>query len=200
MNAIARFEHLCARAVEGTFARIFPSALEPSQVGRKLIAAQAATGTDTFLVRVHPDDYARFAADRTFLEARWCAMLRENAAQGEKPRVILHQDPAVVSGSVDVEAIVDEGPALLTLTRPDGGTVPLAAGLTLGRGDDNDIVLHDGRVSRRHAQIVADGDGFAIEDLDSTNGTFVDGRRVGRGRLDAGTKVVLGETVLEVHD
>jgi hypothetical protein len=199
VNAIARFEQLCARAVEGTFARIFPSALEPSQVGRKLIAAQAASGTDTFLVRVHPDDYARFAADRAFLEARWCAMLRENVARGEQPRVILHEDPAVVSGSVEVEAVIDEGPPLLTLTCPDGAAVPLTDGLTIGRADDNDVVVRDGRVSRHHARVVADGDGFTIEDLGSTNGTFVDARRVERERLAAGTSIVVGETVLEVR-
>jgi hypothetical protein len=71
VNAIARFEQLCARVVEGTFARIFPSALEPVHVGRKLIAAQNATPTDTYLVRVHPVDYVRFAADREFLIPRW---------------------------------------------------------------------------------------------------------------------------------
>jgi hypothetical protein len=117
VNAIARFEALCARVVEGTFARIFPSALEPAQVGRKLIAAQAATPTDTYLVRVHPVDYARFAGDRTFLEARWSAMLREGAAARESPQAILHEDPEIVAGSVTVEALVDDRPAILTRSR-----------------------------------------------------------------------------------
>jgi hypothetical protein len=198
VNAIARFELLCARLVEGTFARIFPSALEPEHVGRKLIAAQAATPTDTYLVRVHPVDHARFAADRAFLEARWSAMLRENAA-GDAPRAVLHEDLAVVAGSVTIEALVDDRPAGLALVRPDGSRAPLVDGLTIGRSDDNDVVVRDGRASRRHARIEADGSGFAIVDLDSSNGTFVDGARTRRARLAAGTSIVVGETVLDVR-
>lgn len=198
MNPIARFESLCAQVVEGTFARIFPSALEPEHVGRKLIAAQAAAPTDTYLVRVHPVDHARFAADRTFLEARWSAMLRENAP-GERPHAILHEDPAVVAGSVTIEALIDDRPGGLSIVRPDGTHEALRDGLSIGRSDDNDIVIRDGRVSRRHARIVTDGSGFAIEDRGSSNGTFVDGARVRRGRLAAGTSIVVGETVLEIH-
>lgn len=200
MNPIARFERVCARVVEGTFARVFPSALEPAQVGRKLLAAQAATPTDTFLVRVHPVDYARFAGDRTFLEARWAAMLRETPNAGDAPRAILHEDPAVIAGAVTIEAILDDRPtAGLAIHGPGGEPVPLRDGLRIGRSDDNDLIVRDGRASRRHARIVADGDGFAITDLESANGTFVDGVSVRRARLSAGTLVVVGETVLDVR-
>ena len=198
MNAIARFEQLCARVVEGTFARIFPSALEPAQVGRKLIATQAATPTDTYLVRVHPVDYARFAGDRPFLEARWSAMLRENAPERDLPHAILHEDTDIVAGSVTIEAIVDDRPSVLALVRPDGEKIELFDGLRIGRNDDNDVVIVDGRVSRHHARIVADGDGFAIEDLQSSNGTFVDGVQVQHARLHPGSSIVVGETVLAI--
>ena len=199
MNPIARFEHLCARVVEGTFARVFPSALEPAHVGRKLTAAQAATHTDTFLVRVHPVDYARFAGDRAFLEARWSAMLRENAGAGEHPRAVLHEDPAVIAGAVTIHPIADDRVDELSIVRPDGERVVLRDGLRIGRGDGNDIVVRDGRVSRRHATIVADGRGFAVEDAGSSNGTFVDGKPVRRAALHAGTSIVVGETVLDVR-
>ena len=198
MNPIARFESLCAQFVEGTFARIFPAALEPEHVGRKLIATQAATPTDTYLVRVHPVDHARFAADRAFLEARWSALLRVNG-RGEMPRAILHEDPAVVAGSVAIEALVDDRSSVLAIVRPDGERAALRAGMRIGRSDENDIVLRDARVSRRHARIVADAGGFAIEDGPSANGTFVNGVRVRRARLAAGTSVVIGETVLEIR-
>jgi hypothetical protein len=198
VNPIARFERLCANVVEGTFARIFPSALEPEHVGRKLIATQGATPTDTYLVRVHPVDYARFASDRTFLEARWSAMLRERS-DGERPRAVLHEDPAIVAGSVTIEALVDDRRDVLALVGPDGVPVPLRDGLQIGRSDENDVVIRDGRVSRKHARIVADGDGFAIEDLGSSNGTAVDGRRADHARLAPGTAVVVGDTVLTVR-
>ena len=199
MNAIARFEQLCARVVEGTFARIFPSALEPAHVGRKLIATQAATPTDTFLVRVHPVDYARFATDRAFLEARWSAMLRENAPGREQPHAILHEDAAIIAGSVTIEALVDDRPSVVSLVRPDGESLALFDGMRIGRNDDNDVIVNDGRVSRHHARIVAEGSGFAIEDLQSSNGTFVDGATVDRARVKPGSSVVVGETVLEIR-
>jgi hypothetical protein len=198
VNAIARFEQLCARVVEGTFARIFPSALEPAQVGRKLIAAQAAAPTDTYLVRVHPVDYARFASDRTFLEARWSAMLRESVPDRESPHAILHEDADIVAGSVTIEALVDDRPVVLSLVRP-GETIALFDGLRIGRNEDNDVTIADGRVSRHHARIVLDGGGFAIEDLQSSNGTFVDGAQVQHARLHAGASIVVGETVLEIR-
>jgi FHA domain len=199
VNAIARFEQLCARVVEGTFARIFPSALEPAHVGRKLIAAQAATPTDTFLVRVHPVDYAHFASDRAFLEARWSAMLRENAPSREQPQAVLHEDPEIVAGSVTIEALVDDRPTVISLVRPDGEALALFDGMRIGRNDDNDVVVVDGRVSRHHARIVTDGSGFAVEDLQSSNGTFVDGTAIERARIKPGSSIVVGETVLEVR-
>jgi hypothetical protein len=198
VNAVARFEQLCARVVEGTFARIFPSALEPAQVGRKLVAAQAATPTDTYLVRVHPVDYARFAGDRAFLEARWSAMLRENAPDRESPQAVLHEDDDIVAGSVTIEALVDDRPVVLSLVRP-GETVALFDGMRIGRNEDNDVTIVDGRVSRHHARIIAEGAGFAIEDLQSSNGTFIDGEQVQRARLHPGASIVVGETVLEIR-
>ena len=50
--------------------------------------------------------------------------------------------------------------------------------LRLGRGDDNDIRIHDNSVSRRHAVIEPDSDGYLILDLGSTNGTFVNDQQV----------------------
>lgn len=200
MNVIARIEHVCARFVEEAFARVFPGELDPAQVGRKLVAVMQSTPSDVYLVRVHPDDYARFAADRDFLEARWSALLREAvpAERAERPKTLLHEDPRVVSGSVAIEAVVDERPQLLALERPDGTRIGVREGMRFGRADDNDVVLADPRVSRHHAAIVADGPGFAVCDLDSSNGTFVDGNRTRREKLVAGTTVTFGDTHFNV--
>jgi pSer/pThr/pTyr-binding forkhead associated (FHA) protein len=50
--------------------------------------------------------------------------------------------------------------------------------ITIGRGDANTIVISSARVSRNHARIEWDGDSFAIRDMSSSNGTFVNGQRV----------------------
>jgi pSer/pThr/pTyr-binding forkhead associated (FHA) protein len=85
------------------------------------------------------------------------------------------------------------------LVKPDGGAVPLHDRLRIGRADENELVLRDGRVSRSHARIVEADGGFAIEDLGSSNGTYLDGKPIRRARLLAGMKIVVGETVLEVR-
>jgi hypothetical protein len=74
--------------------------------------------------------------------------------------------------------------------------------VTVGRGDGNDLVLDgDEFASSRHAQIEARGDGVWVQDLDSTNGTFVNGARVvGAERMSPGDVLRVGETDLRVEE
>ncbi len=67
---------------------------------------------------------------------------------------------------------------------------------TLGRDITNDIVLNDRETSRHHLRLMRSGDTMTIEDLGSTNGTFVNGKRVsGVTSLQNGDMIGLGETV-----
>lgn len=64
--------------------------------------------------------------------------------------------------------------------------------LTIGREPDNTIIVNDNMVSRHHARIDWAGQGYMIQDLDSRNGTFVNGRRVRRRRrLSDGDEIAL---------
>jgi hypothetical protein len=203
MNPIARIEHACSRFVEETFARVFPSELDPAQVGRKLAALMQSVPGDLYLVRVHPVDYARFAADRELLEGRWNALLREALPAGrggESPRALLHEDARIVAGSVAIETVADDRPAPLVLERHDGTRIVLRDGLRIGRASDNDIVVRDGRASRYHARIVTADGTLAIADLASSNGTFVDGRPVQQAPLAPNAVVTIGDTHLRVRD
>ncbi len=71
---------------------------------------------------------------------------------------------------------------------------PLGSGITIiGRGTDCGVVVLDTRVSRHHAEIRYDGSAFAIADLDSINGTFVDEERIEEPReLRDGNRVRIG--------
>jgi len=63
---------------------------------------------------------------------------------------------------------------------------------TIGRDPANDIVLEDTTVSRRHAQIERQDGDVVLTDLGSSNGTFVNGRRVQQAPLRPGDEVVIG--------
>jgi FHA domain-containing protein/uncharacterized protein DUF4388 len=84
--------------------------------------------------------------------------------------------------------------------RFQGGVVPLEPGrpLVLGRQPDADVVLAEDLVSRHHARIDHDAEGLFIEDLGSTNGTYVNGARVKRARLAEGDRVIVGASIVRV--
>ena len=64
---------------------------------------------------------------------------------------------------------------------------------TMGRQIDNDLVLFDNRISRRHASVIEDGDGYILQDEGSRHGTFVNGERVANTvPLQSGDQIGLG--------
>jgi len=63
---------------------------------------------------------------------------------------------------------------------------------TLGRQSDNDLVLLDNRISRRHASILKDGHDYLLQDAGSRHGTFVNGERVTSYTLRSGDQISLG--------
>ena len=67
-----------------------------------------------------------------------------------------------------------------------------ATPIRVGRAFDNDLVLDDPRVSRRHALLRRVDDGFRVEDLGSTNGVFLNGVRVVRADLADGDRLQIG--------
>ena len=68
--------------------------------------------------------------------------------------------------------------------------------VVLGRSKECDVQVEDANVSRRHAELRREGSTWWIVDLDSTNGTELNGRRVDRGRLSDGDTITLGGTEL----
>jgi pSer/pThr/pTyr-binding forkhead associated (FHA) protein len=88
------------------------------------------------------------------------------------------------------------GPALVV--RSGGGrsgeTFPLEGQrITVGRSPDCEIFLDDVTVSRKHAALTKDGDGFSIQDEGSLNGTFVNKKRVEEAQLEDGDEIQIGK-------
>jgi predicted component of type VI protein secretion system len=78
-----------------------------------------------------------------------------------------------------------------------GKTFPLEKSeITIGRDSMNDIVINDAEVSRKHARLLLQPGGYMLEDLGSTNGTFIEGQRLlGPHSLRPGELIQFGETV-----
>ena len=82
-----------------------------------------------------------------------------------------------------------------------GEVVSLAAApLLIGRGNDAAIRLDDDYVSTRHARIGASGDQWYVEDLGSTNGTYVGNARISQPTaISLGTQIRIGKSILELR-
>ena len=85
---------------------------------------------------------------------------------------------------------------------PDLGVVYVITGnrATIGRGEDNDIVLSDLKASRRHAELVFTGDGWQVNDMGSVNGFAYNGKTVKFAQVKTKDTLALGDTILEFVD
>ena len=82
-----------------------------------------------------------------------------------------------------------------------GGEFPLRTNreIIIGRSSDLDMVLVEDMVSRRHAKITTTSDDILIQDVGSTNGTFVNGEKIsGRARLTEGDRILVGTSIIKV--
>ncbi len=93
----------------------------------------------------------------------------------------------------------------LNIALPDGTTAShdlTDDTITLGRVADNMIQIDDASVSSHHAELVRDGDDYILRDLDSTNGTRLNGSAHTEGKLKEGDQIVFGNigAIYETED
>lgn len=70
---------------------------------------------------------------------------------------------------------------------------------SIGRSDSNAFQIPDGSVSGSHCEVLLQNDEILVKDLGSTNGTFIDGKRVKEGKLNHGQILKLGEITLRLE-
>lgn len=208
------FEQRLERLVEGTFNKAFRSGLQPVEIGRRITRVIDAGRTlgvsgrpvvpNNIGVYLSPADSERF---RSFAEvlARELAEAARQHARDEGYQflgpvtVTLVADESLKKGSFDVVAEIAEGPGgqVGSVVLPDGRRVRLGEDPTvLGRNSDCTVPLSDPRASRRHAEIRATAEGFVVADLDSMNGTKVNGVPVREHLLHDGDEIAVGATVM----
>lgn len=120
------------------------------------------------------------------------------------------QSPASAPASRPASSKSTTGPATIATAKrlvitsgPKAGLeLPLGTEtLTIGRSSESALVIRDDYTSSHHARLLLRGDSWAIQDLDSTNGTFVAGQRVTGGpvALALGTPIKVGATTFELR-
>ncbi|ABR36968.1 MULTISPECIES: FHA domain-containing protein [Clostridium] len=116
-------------------------------------------------------------------------MYRDVKNGGKKRR------PTAAKGSYGLE-IIDSGSSK---DLKDGSIIPIRSDLTIGRKDDNSIVLCDQHVSGSHARIIIRNSSLFIEDLNSTNGTYLNKNKIsGKAKLSNKDEIRIGTAIFKI--
>jgi hypothetical protein len=211
---LAKIEQACAQFIERAFAKTFPSDVEPAQIARKLVSTMEAqtraddgrlTAPAAYAVYVSPEDFDRLAEHAEYLQRAWAELLHDLAVKvgvtftGGDARVAMAPRASVPLGAVAIEvgeAATRDAHFSLRMVKgvPPDRVYSIEGATRVGRGEESEIVLVDPSVSRAHAIVEIDGAHPVVRDLGSTNGTFVNGRRVSVEALRDGDELLFGNT------
>jgi pSer/pThr/pTyr-binding forkhead associated (FHA) protein len=123
-----------------------------------------------------------------------------DSGRSPAPQIQLGHGPAHGGGVSAPSAVVARTPVLVATEGPLAGQrFAVAKATEVGRGCSAIPMGFDGLASRRHARLTPEVDGLTVEDLGSTNGTMVDGRRISRHVLRGGESLRIGSTVFRLE-
>lgn len=207
-------ERRLERFVEGTVGRFFRGGVRPVEIGHRIAREMADSRSvgvkgqpvvaNHFSVRLAASDLERFAEVKDSLIRELCDATREHAREEGwtfmgPVQIEIEGDEALRGGAVNVTGRMKEadgGVGVLHL--PTGQPVVLGEFIvTMGRLAECTISFDDPNISREHAQIRPEGDGFILTDNGSTNGTLVNGVAITSHRLVDGDRIDLGATTME---
>lgn len=206
-------ERRLERMVEGVF-RGSRGAIRPIELGRRLVREMDDQRSvdvkgrrvvpNDFTIRLSPRDFDGFAEIDDVLQAELVEAAREYAREEGyhfmgPVRVQLAADEGLRTGRFEVAAQLRQsktGVGAGSLVLPSGERIPLGdRPVTVGRSSECRISLNDTNVSRRHAEIRPSSRAYVVVDLGSTNGTLVNGTRIGGEQaLNDGDIVSFGST------
>ncbi|GAA1655269.1 FhaA domain-containing protein [Microbacterium flavum] len=211
MGLLDSFEKGLERAVNGAFAKSFRSGIQPVEIAAALrteLDAKAAVvsrdrilAPNSFEVRLAPADAERMASLGTTLDDELHALVKKHAeSQGFSfagpVSIAVAADAQLPTGTLRIASQTAAGQvAWRGVVDVEGKRHPLTKGRTvIGRGSDADITITDAGTSRRHVEILWDGEKAMVRDLGSTNGTQLDGRKVGEAPLPPDSIITIGRT------
>ncbi|MDA3936729.1 MAG: DUF3662 and FHA domain-containing protein [Actinomycetota bacterium] len=229
MSILSDFEDRLERAVEGLFSGAFRSPVQPAEIAKTLARAMddgrsvgigKIYAPSAFTVSLSRQDAEQMGEFAPTLAAELSTFLKGHArekgyALSGEPVVRFGMNDHLRLGRFETVAQMSAGdaaesPARRGQTLRTMSTVTVAdvnhdvilegARMVVGRLDGCDIRLSDANVSREHAAFVAVKEGWAILDLESTNGVFVNERKTTKALLKEGDSVRIGLTTLVYHE
>jgi hypothetical protein len=207
------FEKGLERAVNSAFAKTFRSGIQPVEIASALrreadikaavVSRDRIIAPSNYIVHLSTDDASRMRGLGGALTDELHALLTKHARdQGYSFAgqlvISLEPDEKVATGTVRVDSgAVDEQVTWQAVVDVDGRRHTISRARTvIGRGSDADITISDAGSSRRHAEILWDGERAMMRDMGSTNGTKVNGQKVGEARLASDSTISIGRTNL----
>jgi hypothetical protein len=208
MGFLEKAEERIEASVSGLFSKLSKAELQPVEISQAVRVAmdQAATATDPdrvlaphrYLLLVCANDAERVTP--AIIAAIRSEVARHATRQGYQLtgelELSLRVDPKISRGQIKVGAAkVETQVAWSPSVVFNGQRIELGVGkLTFGRDASADVMIEDRGLSRIHFEIAWTGGLAAIRDLESTNGSFVDGIRTSEIVLRSGSTITAGRT------
>jgi len=209
------FERSVERMVEGVFSRAFRSSIKPIELGRRMLREMddhrsldvkgRTIVPNAFTFVLSPEDHRLFSEIHEPLVSELGDAAREHARDEQYHfmgpiTIALESDGNLKAGRFLMTSQMQataSGTGAGSLRLPSGERHVLTAPVTtIGRMADCELPVGDPNISRRHAEVRAQGSGFVLHDLGSTNGTRVNGVVVAEHVLRDGDVITLGGTRL----
>lgn len=211
MGLLDSFERGLERAVNSAFAKTFRSGIQPVEIASALrseldtkaavVSRDRILAPNAFTVRLSPADDEKMRAIGPALLDELDALVQKHAkAQGYSfagpVTIALAVDDQLPTGRLRVDSQTAQGRVSWRgVVDIDGKRHPLVKSRTvIGRGSDADITIPDAGTSRRHVEILWDGERAMVRDMNSTNGTTLNGRKVVEAPLEPDSTVTIGRT------
>lgn len=213
MGLLDKIERGLERAVNGAFAKTFRSGVEPVEIAAALrreldtharvVSRERILVPNVLTVSLAPDDAQNMAAmGDTLIDELTQSINRHARSNGYSfaaPLAIaIEEDERLTKGMLEISSRAAKGEVTWSAVIDiKGNRHQLRRGRTIvGRGSDCDITIDDASASRKHVEIVWDGERAQVTDLGSTNGTQLNGKKLDKALLEPDSIIDIGSTRL----
>lgn len=212
---LKRIEQKLEKIVEGTFTRAFPSSVKPIELGkrvRRVLEDKKTIGVqgqiiipNRYVISLSPKDLENIESIQESIQREISSSIRDHANdenyhfQGTLT-VEIFSNSSLKTGSIEVDGLFEENKGGFppgSLINENGERLIITEQkLSIGRDKESTMQVVDVEVSRNHAEIRLLNTSFVLIDLQSTNGTFVNGQRVQEHTLQNFDQIKIGSTIL----